>query len=238
MPLSSVLLLLAVPSAVCWVALRLRCLSGFQCDWTHLVYFGKVFTWKTFTWKHLHEKLNPDMKRRKSKWIFCRLLKRSSVLSHPFAIPRVVTQLWGKEWTLIPLSSAWSQRKHFSTFFVLKDVSSCSLFFFSSPAPFIERAKSVFPFQSLFSCTFCLAPTQICTVTPKHSLCPEHSQKLLLAAPWGCSQQKTILFSRNGSQTPNRQECVTLVALKSSYLPYPPCWVCGATRWHSVTIIF
>lgn len=132
MSLLSVLLLLGVPSAVCWVALCLRCLSSFQCDRTNLVYFGKI--------QHLHEKLNPGMKRQKKKWIFCRLLKRSSVLSHPFAIPCVVTQLQGKEWTLN--SSEFSLKSKETFFSVLKDVSPCSLYFF----PLLHSLKE----QSLY----------------------------------------------------------------------------------------
>lgn len=179
------------------------------------------------------------MKRQKSRWIFSHLLKRSSVLSHPFAIPCVVTQPWGKN-ELWFLSVSLKSKETF--FNVLKDVSSCSLFFFF-PAPFIERAKSVFPFQSIFSCTFCLSPTQICTATPKHSLCLWAFSEAVFGCTIRWFSAKTILFSRNGSGALNRQECAWLWLHWN--LPISPICRAGlqlrctvSTRWHSVTTIF
>lgn len=126
------------------------------------------------------------MKRQKSRWIFSHLLKRSSVLSHPFAIPCVVTQPWGKN-ELWFLSVSLKSKETF--FNILKDVSSCSLFFFSLLHSLKEQSL-YFHFSLFFHALF--ASLQPRSAQPHQSIlfASEHSQKLFLVAPYGGSQQK------------------------------------------------
>lgn len=105
--------------------------------------------------------------------------------------------------------------------------------FIFSPCSIHWKSKVCISISVYFFMHFLPRSIQICTVTPKHSLCPWAFSEAVVGCTVRLFSAKSIPFSRNGSQILNRQECVThiLVALKSSYLPHPPCWaaaeVCG-----------
>lgn len=167
------------------------------------------------------------MKRQKSRWIFSHLLKRSSVLSHPFAIPCVVTQPWGKN-ELWFLSVSLKSKETF--FNILKDVSSCSLFFF--PCSIHWKSKVCISISVYFFMHFLpLSNPDLHSHTKAFSL----PLSILRSCFW---LHHTVVLSKTHPVLQKWQRgseqtgmCVTLVALKSSHLPYLPCWaaveVCG-----------